>query len=65
MEAFGIDHRALNKITIKNRHPIPHIDDVLDHIMGLKFFNKIDMKSGYHQVPIEQSDVLKATFKSK
>ena len=58
-----IDYRALNKITLWNRYPL--IDDLLDKIKGEKFFSKIDLKSGYHQVPIELYDVWKAAFKSK
>ena len=52
-----IDYRALNKIIVQNRYPIPRIDDLLDQLRGAKFFNKIDLKSGYHQVPIEQTKV--------
>ena len=60
-----IDYWALNKITIRNRYLIPQIDDLLDQIKGVKYFSKIDLKSGYHQVLIEPSDVCKTTFKAK
>jgi hypothetical protein len=48
-----IDYRALNKITVRNRYPISRIEDLLDQLMGAKYFSNIDLKSGYHQVPIE------------
>ena len=60
-----IDYRMLNKIIVWNRYPIPSINDLLDQLKGKKYFNKINLKSGYHQVPIEPSDVWKTTFKSK
>jgi hypothetical protein len=55
----------LNKITIKNRYPIPQIDNLIDQLKGTKLFSNIDLQLGYHQVPIEQTNVWKATFKSK
>jgi len=60
-----MDYRALKKITVKNRYPIPRIDDILDQLKGANFFSKIDLKSGYHQVSIEKIDVMKKTFNSK
>jgi hypothetical protein len=60
-----IDYRALNKIIVRNRYPIPRIDDLLDQLKWDKYFSKIDLKSGYHQVPIEKTDVWKSSFKSK
>jgi hypothetical protein len=60
-----IDYHALNKITIRNRYPIPRIDDLLEQLKGAKYFNKIDLKSVYHKVPIEPSNVWKTAFKSK
>ena len=61
-----IDYIALNKITVRNRYPVPRIDDLLDQLKRAKFFSKIDLKLGYHQVPIEQTDVWKTvSFKSK
>ena len=60
-----IDYWALNKITIWNRYLIPRIDDLLDQLKGVKYFSKIDLKFGYHQVPIEPTDVWKTAFKAK
>eukprot|EP00253_Pinus_taeda_P013311 PITA_13311 len=60
-----IDYRVLNKITIQNRYPIPQIDDLLDQLKGAKYFSNIDLKSEYHQVPIERSDVWNTSFKAK
>jgi hypothetical protein len=60
-----IDYRALNKITVRNWYLIPRINDLLDQLTRAKYFSKIDLKSGYHQVLIEQTNVWKTTFKSK
>ena len=59
-----VDYRALNKITIKNRFPIPCIDDILDCLEGSTVFSWIDLKSGYHQVHIVTEDMYKAAFRT-
>ncbi|MCO5555917.1 hypothetical protein L7F22_009461 [Adiantum nelumboides] len=58
----GIMMQALNKITVKNKFPIPCIDDVLDRLQGASFFSRIDLKSGYHQIRVNPVDVPKTAF---
>jgi hypothetical protein len=60
-----IDYKKLSKITVRNQYPIPQIYDILDQLNGAKFFINIDLKYGYHQVPIVSTDVWKTTFKYK
>ena len=60
-----IDYRQLNKITIKNKYPLSRIDDLFDQLQGANVFSKIDLRSGYHQLKIKESDVSKTVFKTR
>ena len=57
-----IDHRELNKVTIKNKYPLPMIDDLFDQIHGASVFSKIDLRFGYHQLKIKREDRPKSAF---
>ncbi|GJR43364.1 putative reverse transcriptase domain-containing protein [Tanacetum coccineum] len=60
-----IDYRELNKLTIKNRYPLPRIDDLFDQLQGSQYFSKIDLKSGYHQLRVHEDDIPKTAFKTR
>src|SRR5438552_18222896 len=60
-----IDYRALNEVTIKNKYPLPRIQDLFDQLKGARFFSKIDLRSGYYQLKIHASDIPKIAFVSR
>ncbi|KAL9251810.1 Transposon Ty3-G Gag-Pol polyprotein-like protein [Drosera capensis] len=60
-----IDYRELNKITIKNRYPLPRIDDLFDQLQGASVYSKIDLRSGYHQLHIKTYDISKTVFRTR
>ncbi|GJU88314.1 putative reverse transcriptase domain-containing protein [Tanacetum coccineum] len=57
-----IDYRELNKLTVKNRYPLPRIDDLFDQLQGSSIYFKIDLRSGYHQLRVREQDILKTVF---
>ena len=59
-----IDHRQLNKVKIKNKYPIPKIDELFYQVQGASHFSNIDLRSGYHQLGVTDSDILKTTFRT-
>ncbi|GJQ89523.1 putative reverse transcriptase domain-containing protein [Tanacetum coccineum] len=57
-----IDYRELNKLTIRNRYPLPRIDDMFNQLQGLQYFSKIDLRSGYHKLRVHDDDIPKTAF---
>jgi hypothetical protein len=60
-----VDYRILNEVTIKNKYPLPQIEDLFDQMKGAKIFSKIDLRSGYHQLKIQADDVPKTAFTTR
>ena len=59
-----IDYRQLNRVTIKNRYPLPRIDDLFDQLRGARVYSKIDLRTGYHQLRVRETDIPKTTVRT-
>ena len=62
---FCIDYRGLNKQTVRNAYPLPRADDLIDQLQGARYFSKIDLRSGYWQLPIATPDIEKTAFRTR
>nr|GEZ94272.1 putative reverse transcriptase domain, ribonuclease H-like domain, aspartic peptidase domain protein [Tanacetum cinerariifolium] len=60
-----IDYRELNKLTVKNRYPLPRIDDLFDKLQGSSVYSKIDLRSSYHKLRVQEEDILKTAFRTR
>nr|GFA80719.1 putative reverse transcriptase domain-containing protein [Tanacetum cinerariifolium] len=60
-----IDYRELNKLTVKNRYPLPRIEDLFDQLQGSSFYSKIDLRSGFHQLRVREEDIPKTAFRTR
>nr|GFC16170.1 reverse transcriptase domain-containing protein [Tanacetum cinerariifolium] len=60
-----IDYRELNKLKVKNRYPLPRIDDLFDQLQGSSVYSKIDLRSGYHQLRVREEDIPKTAFRTR
>ena len=60
-----INYRRLNKMTIKNAYPLPRANDLIDSLHGARYFTKIDLQTGYHQIGIAEDDIPKTAFHTR
>jgi hypothetical protein len=60
-----VDYRKLNDVTIKNKYPLPKIEDLFDEMNGARVFSKIDLRTGYHQLKVRESDIPKTAFTTR
>ncbi|GKE71772.1 putative reverse transcriptase domain-containing protein [Tanacetum coccineum] len=60
-----IDYRELNKLTVKNRYPLPRVDDLFDQLQGSSVYSKINLRSGYHQLRVREEDISKTAFRTR
>ena len=60
-----IDYRQLNRVTVKNRYPLPRIDDLFDQLRGARVYSKIDLLTGYHQLRVRETDIPKTKFRTR
>jgi hypothetical protein len=60
-----VDYRALNRVSFKNSYPLPRIDEIFDRLTSAKFFSKIDLRSGYHQIRLDKDAIPKTAFRTR
>ena len=60
-----IDYRQLNRVTIKNRYPLPRTDDLFDQLRGVRVYSKIDLRTGYHQLRVRETDIPTTAFRTR
>jgi hypothetical protein len=65
IQRLCVDYHALNEVTIKNKYPLPRIDDLFDQLRGACVFSKIDLRLGYHQLKVRGCDIPKTAFVSR
>ena len=59
------DYRQLNRVTIKNRYPLPRFDDLFDQLRGARVYSKIELRTGYHQLRVRETDIPKTAFRTR